>query len=265
MLFGIKRLSFSPKSRSRTIWSELLYTEKAVDEAGSQARTTGNGAGSSAWMELGDFNDNSSSRWAPEWKSKPNLLQRPDVFNFQGCGFESLSFQVVEMSRSNWKSSRIFVDRGQRKKHLQHIILKRTSLQKWKSWPASPTSGPTSLQIWVQPPRSFFKSLYLGGPNLRAVASPQAHPLVWQIWSSNMRREGNPAQSQAQAKQTSVSSGGKGELPVRSLGVSPGHKEHTTDSNRQKFSCIFLSFCNKISSVILALRDSTLLYAAAEV
>lgn len=81
-----------------------------------------------------------------------------------------------------------------------------------------------------------------------------------------MGQEGNPAQSQARAKQTSSLSGGKGELPERSLGVSPGHKEHNTDSNRQKFSCILLSFfCNEISGVILALRDSTLLYAAAQV
>lgn len=68
-------------------WSKALYMEKAVNETGSQPRPIGNGAGSSAWMELGDFNDNSSSRGAPEWKSKTNLLQRPDIFNFQGCGF----------------------------------------------------------------------------------------------------------------------------------------------------------------------------------
>ena len=50
------------------------------------------------------------------------------------------------------------------------------------------------------------------------------------------------------------------------MGVSPGDKEHKTESDKQKFGCIFLSFfCNKISSVILALRDSTLLYAAAKV
>jgi len=81
-----------------------------------------------------------------------------------------------------------------------------------------------------------------------------------------MGQEGNPAQSQAWAKRTSTSAAGKGELPVRSLGVSPGHEEHNTDNDRQKSGCIFLScFSNKISSVILALRDSDLIYAAAKV
>lgn len=140
-------------------------------------------------MELGDFNDNSSSHWAPEWKSKTSLLQRPDVFKFQGCGFESLSFQVVEMSRSNWNSSRIFIDRGQRSiLHVLHVILKRTSLQKWKSWPASPTSGTTRPQIWVQPPRSSFKTRCLGQrgaiselwPALKHIHSSGKYgPLTW--------------------------------------------------------------------------------------
>lgn len=165
------------------------------------------------------------------------------------------------MSRSNWNSSRIFIA-----KEASCMFSTLSSRE-----PPS-KNGRADLQA---PPRALQAcrsgcSLYAallkvsiwGGPNLWAVASPQAHPLLRQIWSSNMGQEGNPAQT----KQTSVSSGGKGELPVRGLGVSSGHNEHNTDSNKQKFICIFLSFfCNKISSVILALRDSSLLYAAAEV
>lgn len=78
-----------------------------------------------------------------------------------------------------------------------------------------------------------------------------------------MGQVGIPAQSKAQAMQTSTSAGGKGKaFSQESGGVFPGHEEHS----RQEFSCIFVSlFHNKIFSIILILRDLTLLYTAAEV
>jgi len=38
-----------------------VHKEKAVDKTGSPPSTAADGAGSSAWMELADFNDNASS------------------------------------------------------------------------------------------------------------------------------------------------------------------------------------------------------------
>lgn len=207
-------------------------------------------------MELSDFNDNSSSCWAPEWKSKPSFLQRPDVFNFQGCGFESLSFQVVERSGSNWNSSRIFIVRCCPQDNL----------------PAK------TEELTCEPHFGYYKPADLGAVSRQLLKvsvcgegeQSEPQPALKHIHSGNY---GPPTQgrktSQLRAKlrQSKCQPWQEAKENFQwGSGVSPGHKEHNTDNDRQEFGCIFLSFfCNKISSVILASRDSNLLYAAAKV
>lgn len=86
----LKDCVFSPKNRPRTSWCKLLQAEKAVDETGSWPHTTGNSAGSSTWMELGDLT--TAQSYAEPWNANLN----PASSKGQTC----LTSKVVGLSLS---------------------------------------------------------------------------------------------------------------------------------------------------------------------
>lgn len=218
-------------------------------------------------MELGDFNDNSSSLWAPEWKSKTNLLQRPDVFNFQGCGFESLSVFRLWKCQDQTETALGFLRRGDKEAPRTFSMLSSRE-PPCKKRRADLRAPPRALQARRSgcSLHAALKSLYLRGPisepwhALKHIHSSGKYgPPTWGRRAIQLRAKLRQSKCQPRLE-------AKESFQWEVWGFPQAMEEQNTNTNRQEFGCIFLSFfCNKISSVILALRDSNLLYAAAKV